>query len=361
MTEAAEPKAWLVRGGRAGERDQWALDSGVVGLGFHEVPDLSPHRDRESIRTLTAASIPNVSDQAITNYAAQLWAFKERIAIGDLAVLPLKNTPYIAVGRVTGSYRYDGSQADPGRRHVRPVEWIRKDLPRTELGQDLLYSLGAFLTVCQVRRNDAAWRLEHVLGHGKDPGARPSEHAPSDRSKSVDDEEIGVLDDAADSSGFDVIRYTKDRISARVREKFDGHRLSELVAVLLTAEGFRCRVSPPGRDGGVDILAGTGPLGMDSPRLVVQVKSQPSAVSDMVLQQLHGAVTRNNAEQGLLVAMGGVTKPAQDMLVGQYFKIAVWNSDDLIEGIFRHYSTLPEDMQADLSLQRTWVLIEDVR
>jgi restriction system protein len=357
----SEPKAWLVRGGRAGERDQWALDSNVVGLGFHEVPDLSPCGDRDSIRSVTAASIPNLTDQAVTNYAAQLWAFKERIAIGDLAVLPVKNTPYVAVGRVTGPYRYDPSQPDPGRRHIRPVEWIRKDLPRTELGQDLLYSLGAFLTVCQVRRNDAAWRLGYVLQHGNDPGARSPEHVTPTRKQPVDDEEIGVLDDAADASGFDVIRYTKDRISARVRERFDGHRLSELVAAILTAEGFRCRVSPPGRDGGVDILAGTGPLGMDAPRLAVQVKSQPNAVSDVVLQQLHGAVTRNNADQGLLVAMGGVTKPAQDMLVGQHFKIAVWNSDDLIEGIFRHYSTLPEDMQADLSLQRTWVLIEDVR
>ena len=86
--------------------------------------------------------------------------------------MPLKSSPHIAIGRVTGGYRYLGGELEPERRHVRPVEWLATDLPRTVIKQDLLYSLGAFSTVCELSRNDAAWRLQQLLTDGHDPGSR---------------------------------------------------------------------------------------------------------------------------------------------------------------------------------------------
>ena len=56
-------------------------------------------------------------------------------------------------------------------------------------------------------------------------------------------------------------------------------------------------VSPPGADGGVDILAGKGPLGFDPPRLVVQVKSQDAPVDVGVLRELQGVMHQFNADQ----------------------------------------------------------------
>lgn len=124
--------------------------------------------------------------------------------------------------------------------------------------------------------------------------------------------------------------------------------MAQLVGAILEAEGFVVQVSPPGADGGVDILAGRGLFGMDSPRVVVQVKSEPK-VSDTVVAQLHGAVTRNSADQGLLVAMGGVTKPAEHQLVGQKFRIAVWDSERLQRAIFDNYEALPRGCEGGLA------------
>jgi len=86
--------------------------------------------------------------------------------------------------------------------------------------------------------------------------------------------------DVADSaeSGIDVERVGKDLIQGRITELFAGHELSRLVAEVLNAEGFIADTSPPGPDGGIDVFAGRGPLGLDSPRLIVQVKSSPSPV-----------------------------------------------------------------------------------
>jgi predicted Mrr-cat superfamily restriction endonuclease len=42
----------------------------------------------------------------LQTYAAQLWALRGRIEPGDLLIMPLKTTRQIAMGRVTGGYRY---------------------------------------------------------------------------------------------------------------------------------------------------------------------------------------------------------------------------------------------------------------
>ena len=54
-------------------------------------------------------------------------------------------------------------------RHTRAVKWQRPDVPRTAFEQDLLYSFGAFMTVCNISRNDARTRVAAVLAGKPDP------------------------------------------------------------------------------------------------------------------------------------------------------------------------------------------------
>jgi len=96
---------------------------------------------------------------------------------------------------------------------------------------------------------------------------------------------------------------------------------------------------------------------MDSPKLVVQVKSQTSAVSDTVLQQLNGAIHRFHADQALLVTFGGVTGPAKTYLEAQYFSIRVWTMDDILQSIYRNYPVLPNEVRARLPLKQIWIPI----
>lgn len=353
----ADPRVWVVRGGSKGESDQQFLADNLVGIGFSEWGDLAAVDSREAMKARALQVLPDAKDASAFNYAAQAWAFRGRIELGDLVVVPLKNSQRVAIARVVGDYKYvpDGAGA---LHHTRSVEWLRTDIPRTVIGKDLLYSIGAFSTVVQVQRNDAAWRFSVLAGSpdAEDPGERPSTAPkPLVPAETADDAELA---DAATESGFDIDAYVSDRITARIRERFDGHRLAQLVGAILEAEGFVVQVSPPGADGGVDILAGRGLFGMDAPRIVVQVKSESKAVSDTVVSQLHGAVTRNSADQGLLVAMGGVTKPAEQNLVGHKFRIAVWDSERLQRAIFDNYEALPADFKADLPLRRAWVLAE---
>jgi restriction system protein len=348
-------KAWLSRSGQSGEREQWALESGHTGGGFGEIPSLLTVDTWEAMLSIVTGQYPPDKEAMARNFASQLWALRGRMAVGDLVVMPLKASQHIAIGVIDGEYEYL-NDADQERRHVRRVKWQVVDVPRTAIKQDLLYSLGAFMTVCEISRNDAVWRLGEVRRTGSDPGSR----TPTKSGKSVPGEAVDASNEATDVSQDDVEieSYAKDKITRHIIENFAGHGLTTLVRAILTAEGFVCEQPPPGPDQGVDIVAGTGLFGLDAPRLIVQVKSEATAVGDPVVQQLEGVVSRQGADQGLLVAWGGVTRQARQVLNTRRFKVKVWDSEDVLEGLFRNYPRLDPDIKSLLPLKQVWTLVE---
>ncbi|NMH93499.1 restriction endonuclease [Pseudonocardia bannensis] len=344
----------MIRSGRYGERDQWALSNGYSGGGWKELPDLTPYTTREQIAKVTAAAFPGAPAGRLHTQAAQLWALRGRIEPGDLLVMPLKTTKRIAMGWVTGGYRYLGDDQPPDCRHVITVDWQITDLPRTAVKQDLLYTLGSAVSIFAPSKNNAIARLEHLLKHGTDPGAvtqlAPPGQAPQATPTTPDDS--GVEDPEL---ATDYEQAAIDQITSRIQEDFAGHELTSLVAAVLEAEGFRCLVSPPGPDSGVDISAGKGPLGLDTPRLIVQVKGG-SQIGSPVVSQLQGVMSTYGADQGLLVAWGGLTKQARDLLRHQHLRVRVWEAADVVEAVLRTYDRLPDGIKTQLPLKRIWVL-----
>lgn len=89
------------------------------------------------------------------------------------------------------------------------------------------------------------------------------------------------------------------------------YELQQLVADLLKAMGYYPSwISPPGRDGGLDIVAYPDPLGTRPPRIKVQVKRQASAVDEDGLRSFLALVNEDDA--GLFVSIGGFTRAAQE-------------------------------------------------
>ena len=343
------PKAWLIRAGKYGERDDFAIENGLSGGGWEGIPDLTPVTNRGDLEVIVRNSIPDATKGRVANYAGQLWMLRGRVCKGDLVVLPLKTTSQIALGTVTKEYWFR-DDSDPSKRHVVSVDWRPTSVPRTAVKQDLLYSLGSALTICSITRNDGAWRLHKLHQEGIDPGARLQQKASEDADDTLTD---------SSESGLDLERIGRDQIQAFITEHFTGHELSRLVAGVLEAEGFATQVAPPGPDGGIDVLAGRGPLGLDSPRLIVQVKSSPSPVDVKIVRELHGVLSTQQADQGLLVAWGGATKPAQQEMRSQLFRVRVWDADHLIEAVLRNYHRLSDELRVDLPLKRVWTLVEE--
>lgn len=342
---------WVVRGGRGGSYAQWCLDEGRAGAAWNRVPSLASATTRDDVVALVEPRMPDASKSEIGNRASQLWGLCS-IRVGDIVILPLSATGTLAIGRCTHAYEHLDDEA-PARHAVR-VDWVRDDVPRAVLGQDLLNSLGSLLTVFRISRNGAEERFEQVLATGVDPEAG-SEKAETEVSASA----VADSGTPVDPDPVPTLEAIRDRVRSHLRAHFREHELTRLVAAVLTVRGFHCDVSPPGPDQGVDILAGTGPLGLDSPTLIVEVKSGAAAIGAPVVRGLQGAMLSHRADQGLLVAWGGITKEAKAEIRKDRLTMRVWDADDLIHQVFDVYERLDESLRASIPLKRAWVLVEE--
>ena len=336
---------WVVRAGRHGANEDYVLERNAVVVGWESVGDLSEILSKDALQARVQQVYPNESAGTQRIWTGELWAFKERIRIGDWVAVPLTTRSAIAIGRVTSAYQYVQG-APSGAKHQRTVEWIRTDLPRSDIDQDILFTLGSTLAVFQARRNNAEERLKALaLGQTERNGAKGASEAP----ESIDAEDDGVID---------LEQFAADQIVKFIGRKFVGHELARLVGAILRAEGYRVEVSKPGADGGVDILAGTGPMGFGQPRLAVQVKSGSTPADVGVLRELQGVMPRFGADHGLIVSWAGfkdsVIREARQL----YFEVRLWDSGDLVAALQENFERLPEELQAELPLKRIWLLVE---
>jgi len=338
---------WMVRAGRNGEREELALERGVVVIGWSQLPDLGQATSIQDVEALLRETNPSDNPRAIINWSRQIWTFAKRMQVGDLVALPLKSRAAIAIGRVAGQYAHHPDWPDDAQ-HTRKVEWLRTDIPRSSIGQDLLYSFGAFLTVCEISRNDAEARIRGILSTGKDPGLKPTgkTHGGGDST------------DGGTELPIDLEQYARDQITAHLTTHFKGHELASLVAALLRADGYSVFTSPAGADGGVDIVAGRGTMGFDPPRLCVQVKSSEGPVSVSVLRELKGIMPSFGADAGLLVAWGGFKDTVRAEARKDYFQIRLWDAGDLVNALLASYDRLDDETKAELPLKRIWTLVQ---
>ena len=104
---------------------------------------------------------------------------------------------------------------------------------------------------------------------------------------------------------FDVAQYAKDQILKVIDRKFKGHGFAKLIDQILNAQGYVTQLSPPGVDGGIDILAASGALGFEQPRICVQVKSTTTQVDVKTLRELQGVMRKVKSDLGLIVSWSG--------------------------------------------------------
>lgn len=330
---------WLVRAGRYGERETLALEQGLSVIGWEEIGDLSGVASRQDLEEIVRTTYPDAGKGRVANWVGQLWAFRERIQVGDLVVLPLKKQSAIAIGTIVGPYAYRSDLA-ADTHHTRATKWIKTDIPRSRFDQDLLYTFGAFMTVCQIKRHNAEERINAIIA-GKAPPAPP----PDDG------------DEAA--TPVDLEQFAQDDLTEFISRKFKGHELARLVDEILRTQGYQTVVSPEGADGGVDIIAGSGPMGFDSPRLCVQVKSSETPLGAPVLRELQGTMKNFGADQGLLVSWGGFAAPLLKEARHLHFEIRLWDAGNVVANLLRRYDELSPSIQAELPLKRIWVRLPE--
>ena len=226
---------WLVRAGKSGEHEEKFLEDNRIYAtweGFRR--DLGGLKDKEQLKDVLQGAYPDWGNKRVINYAGQLWPFAREMKAGDLVVTPRKRKAAIAVGEIKGEYKFDAKANDPYF-HSRVVKWLAPEVPRSVFDQDLLFSFGAFMTICEISRNEAETRLRAMARAGwKSEGlAASAESSPP--------EETTDLEELA-----------RAQIAKLISRKFRGHDLERLVEELLKAQGYTTYRSPEGPDKGID-------------------------------------------------------------------------------------------------------------
>ena len=337
---------WLVRAQKHGQSEQLFLEHNRIYLTWQNLTcDLTKATNREQTRKMIKECYTDFSENSLKNYASQLWAFCHRIEPGDWVVLPSKHKAAIHVAEIKSKCIFDDKQENPFR-HYREVNWIATDIPRSNFDQDLLYSFGAFMAVCQIKRNDAEKRVRAMA---KSSWKSTTRIPPP---PSIGDDEGGEPEEGT----ADLEEIAQDQIAKLISAKFKGHGMTRLVDAILKAQGYTTYISPEGPDKGVDILAAQGALGFGEPRICVQVKSGDSPLDRPTLDQLLGTMQNVQANQGLLVSWGGFKSSVDKEEAAQFFRVRLWDQKDLIEQLFKHYDKLDAELRADLPLKRIWTI-----
>jgi len=70
-------------------------------------------------------------------------------------------------------------------------------------------------------------------------------------------------------------------------------------------------------------------------------------------------MTNTSADYGLLVSWNGFNSNVMKEVPKQFFRIRLWDSDDIIQQIFENYENLSPEIKAEIPLKQTWILNEE--
>lgn len=161
------------------------------------------------------------------------------------------------------------------------------------------------------------------------------------------DAKVGALEEAEELAWADIEEHLLS---------MPPYDFQEMVAALLRAMGYHVAwVAPPGRDGGLDIVAQTDPLGAKGPRIKVQVKRRKDKVDSDSLSAFLSKLGTHDI--GLYVALGGFTSQAElDSRQDQTRRVTLIDAEKLVDLWIEHSGSIAEVDQKWLPLKPIYYL-----
>ena len=170
--------------------------------------------------------------------------------------------------------------------------------------------------------------------------------------------------DAIEEEADKAIRQTAyDQAVDQARAEIEHHindlgpyDFQKLVAELLIGMGYHVPfVAPPGRDGGIDLVAYKDPLGINPPRIKVQVKHREQKQTVKEVRELEGLL-RKEGDIGLIVSSGGFTSEVEREIRASSKHIEIMDIDRLIGLWQQYYDNIRESGRLLLPLVKLFFL-----
>ncbi|HYU11398.1 MAG TPA: restriction endonuclease, partial [Stellaceae bacterium] len=309
------------------------IEKGLVSVGWDETGPLE-NLSRAQIIERVRAVWPDYKKMKAVTSGSQLDKIVNLIKSNDRVITYDPSKRLYHLGYIAEPYRYVPNAVEGA--HQRPVTW-QATIQRDKLSVPTKNSLGSALTIFKVPAT-AEKEIDALLT-GEDTA--PADHAEVYATTEADVDVRALLDDTRSKAR----EFIKDRIIA-----LDWDEMQELVAGVLRAMGYKARISPPGSDRGRDIVASPDGLGLEQPRIVVEVKHQSN--KQMGSQEIRSFVGgRHKDDRGLYISTGGFSKDAKYEGDRASIPLTLIDVDELVELVIDNYEKMDIDARTLLPLR----------
>ena len=331
---------WMVRAGRGANRLEEFLTGHVaMGFGGELIGRIQQSDARADVIERFRKTYPSWRDGKAVNAAGQVYRFHQEIQTGDAVITYDPETRRYLLGAFTGPAQFLGS--DPARvPYERPVKWSLK-VARDSLSVGTRNSLGSVLTLFRIPEEAAA-----ELRAASQPLDAPDQEVPE--APEVPAEEQSSLENLRQEMVEKAGEFIEDLLAA-----LDPYEMQDLVAGVLRAMGYKTRVSPKGADRGVDIFASPDGLGLQEPRIFVEVKHRKTtSMGSQDLRSFLGG--RQQGDRCLYVSTGGFSKDARYEAERSSVPLTLIDRPALRELVMEHYEQLDPEVRQLVPLTRLY-------
>lgn len=166
-------------------------------------------------------------------------------------------------------------------------------------------------------------------------------------------------DEAQESSSLRLEKYEEEAVAdiQAYIKTLTPYEFQDLCGTLLRAMGYYIpHIAPKGKDGGIDLIAYSDPLGTRPPRIKVQVKHKPeTAISVDVIRQLV-AVLNKEGDVGLFITSGRFTSESERYARESHKHVELIDFARLIELWQQFYDNMTDQEKDQLPLQPVYFL-----
>ncbi|MCF6441406.1 restriction endonuclease [Pseudoalteromonas luteoviolacea] len=327
---------WMIRAGEGAYLVDDFEKTACVSIGWNEIGDLSDIANESDLKSKYLASFQGQHTSKSSNAVAMIKKFRFDMKVGDLAITYNPSSREYLVGEIISDYTYvQDIIDDESFNHIRKVKWLGH-VSRDALSVSSRNTLGSTLTVFAVNQ-DVASEIKRNLDHQQ---PNQVEVLAEENEKAIEQSRNDVIEQSSE--------LIKDRIIAISPEDME-----YLVAGVLRAMGYRTRVSNKGMDRGVDIFASPDGIGLESPRIKVEVKHQKNKrMTSQHLRSFIGGL--REGDRALYVSTGGFTKDAKYEADRSNIPLTLIDIDDLMKLITEHYDEFDIETRVLLPLTKVY-------
>jgi restriction system protein len=321
---------------RAGENGRKIVDfeKGVAAIGWHELGrSLSEFKSVEELKAFYPTRYPNADPKEIGRGVNTLWKFKNDIRKGDPILTYSPKERLYLLGEVVGDYEFVSSEE---YQHVHKVKWSSK-VSRDALSLSSRNALGSLLTMFEVSEQV----VSEIREASKNPKVQEIQRPSESKAEFKIEKETEVQK---------ARELLKDRILG-----LSPDQMEELAASILRALGYQARRSGSlnESDRGKDVTASKDGLGLDGPRIKVEVKHRPgSQMGRKDVSSFIGAL--RGGDRGLFISTGGFSKEAHYEAERAQQPITLLDLDELAEIVVANYEKFDTDGKTLLPLTRIY-------